>query len=64
MSAVRVVGMMSSMSNPRFLLIPEPASAERDPKRPIVRRYALARFDHNDSRSGQERYAYLKRMHD
>lgn len=55
---------MSSMSTPRFLLIPESASGERDPKRPIVRRYSLARFDHHDPRSGQGRYEYLKHTHD
>ncbi|MGI8556788.1 MAG: hypothetical protein ACR2ND_00515 [Solirubrobacteraceae bacterium] len=52
------------MSTPRFLLIPEPVSSEAGPKRPVVRRYALARFDHHDPRSGPGRYEYLKRTHD
>jgi len=57
-------GNHASMSNPRYLLIPEVASAERGPKHPVVRRYSLARFDHHDPRSGRGRFEYLKHTHD
>ncbi|GAC1434669.1 MAG: hypothetical protein NVSMB51_02410 [Solirubrobacteraceae bacterium] len=55
---------MLSMTNSRFLLIPEPAAAEREPQQPVVRRYALARLDKSDQRGVRATYEYLTRSHD